>query len=133
MSAQAAAAPEPWESMRKVNIPYPGGSGLRVIGFVVPDDGEPLALITEKLRKIIGHAPPTPVATQEPVARIKAFAGTNNWTVEFLGKVSPGDLLYAAPPAERVAQLESLLQEALVSMDGANSPLEERIRAALEG
>jgi len=51
-------------------------------------------------------------ANPEPVARIKAFAGTNNWTVEFLDKVSPGDLLYAHPPAdERIAALEAEIKE----------------------
>lgn len=50
-----------------------------------------------------------PAEHGEPVARVKAFANSNNWTFEVLGKLQPGDLLYLRPDP-RIAALEGLLE-----------------------
>jgi hypothetical protein len=94
LRAQAAASPEPvaWEKLRKVNMPYPGESGMRVIGFVVPDDGEPMALITEKLRKIIGNPP----AAAERIALLEGLLLRANRCVRMDGDDDLADEIEAA-------------------------------------
>ena len=43
-----------------------------------------------------------------------------------------GSMLYAAPPAERVAQLESALRKVIAAWDGGPTVNMDEVRAALE-
>lgn len=64
LEAKAApAVPQGWRKQRMANWPH-SEHGMRLIGFVVPDDGRPLGLISERLEEIIGAV--TPASPSQP-------------------------------------------------------------------